>query len=81
MAGCYDDVVDESAAKARHDWPIRRFRLGEEPGDDQSAASGPEERLAMMWPLAREAWHLSGREVPDYPREATPGRVVRSGRR
>lgn len=67
--------------KARRDWPIRRFRLGEEPGDDQGAASTPEQRLAMMWPLAREVWRLSGREIPDYPREASPGLVIRSGRR
>ncbi len=26
----------------------------------------------MMWPLALEAWALSGREVPTYSRSNTP---------
>lgn len=37
------------------------------------------ERLALMWPLAVEAWLLSGRPLPDYRREETPIRVVRRG--
>lgn len=35
------------------------------------------ERLEMMWPLAKEAWLLSGRPIPDYRREDAPGRVFR----
>ncbi len=34
----------------------------------------------MMWELASQAWSLSGRPFPDYPRERTPGRVVREQR-
>jgi hypothetical protein len=48
------------------------YRLGDEPGDDQSRQNTAEERLAMMWDLAREAWSLTGRPLPDYPRGATP---------
>jgi hypothetical protein len=61
----------------RRQWPIKRYRLGEEPGDDLSQVTTAEERLAMMWPLAKEAWALTGRPLPDYRREDTPGVVIR----
>lgn len=70
------DRQREQRARGRRNWPIRRFRQGQEPGDDLSASTTAEERLAMMWPLAREAWTLMG-GVPDYPRAQAPGRVVR----
>lgn len=41
------------------------------------APTTPAERLALMWPLARESWLLSGRPLPDYPRHQIPGRVIR----
>ena len=62
---------------ARAHWPVRMFRLGEEPSPDLSGTTTPEERLAMMWPLAREAWMQAGRPIPDYPRHRMPIRVVR----
>lgn len=58
----------------RSSWPVRTFRLGEEPGDDLSASTTPEERLGMMWRLARDAWASSGNPIPDYSREETPVR-------
>lgn len=64
----------------RRSWPVRVFRLGREPGDDLSASTSPEERLAMMWPLALDAWALAGLPLPEYPRKEMPGRVIRSGR-
>jgi hypothetical protein len=54
-------------------------RLGEEPSDDLSATSTPEERLAMMWPLAVEAFSLSGRPMPSYPRGGAPVALRRLG--
>jgi hypothetical protein len=48
------------------------YRLGCEPGDDLSDTTTAEERLAMMWPLALEAWELAGRSVPAYSRSETP---------
>ena len=60
------------AVEARRAWPVRVYRLGEEPGDDQSHLSTATERLAMMWDLARDAWALSGQPLPDYPRHETP---------
>jgi hypothetical protein len=70
----------EAAASERRTWPIRRFRLGEEPSDDISDVSTPRERFAMMWPLAKAAWLLAGRDLRDYTRGESPGCVLRDGR-
>ncbi len=67
----------ERRAVARRDWPVSVYRLGEELGDDLSASTTPEERLAMMWELAERAWLFSGNPVPDYDRKDAPGRVIR----
>ena len=61
--------------EARGAWPVRRYRLGEEPGDDLSGSTTAEERLAMMPGLAAEAWALTGAPLPRYERRDTP--VVR----
>jgi hypothetical protein len=72
------EAADRAArVLARRGWTIRRFALGEEPGDDLSATTTPAERLAMMWPLAVEAWTLAGRSIPEYRRSEMPGRVIR----
>jgi hypothetical protein len=70
-------LAAEAAARAagRSSWPVRRFHLGEEPGDDLSASTTPLERLAMMEGLATEAWALTGRPLPDYRRAEAPVRV------
>jgi hypothetical protein len=60
------------AAAGRGSWPVRSFRLGTEPLDDLRATSTAEERLAMMWPLALEAFSLTGRPLPGYRRAETP---------
>ena len=67
----------EERAAARRGWPVVQYRLGEEPGDDLSASTTAEERLAMMWQLAKHAWLLSGKPMPDYERGNAPGRVIR----
>jgi hypothetical protein len=64
-------------AEARRSWPIRKFRLGEEPGEDLSATTTAKERLEMMWPMTVDAWTLAGKKIPDYPRNKTPVRVIR----
>ena len=68
----------EAATRAldRDGWPVRVYKLGEEPGDDLSGTTTAEQRLAMMWPLALEAWGLTGRPLPDYKREEAPVRVL-----
>jgi hypothetical protein len=57
---------------SRDTWPVRRYRLGEEPGDDLSGPTTAEERLAMMPGLAAEAWSLSGAPLPTYARRDAP---------
>lgn len=65
-------------AAARSDWPVRAYRLRQQPSENLADSTSASERLAMMWELARQAWSLTGRELPDYPREEAPGRVIRS---
>lgn len=67
-------------AQERSSWPIGRFRLGSEPSDDLRGQTTAEERLSMMWELARRAWLLSGHRLPEYNRAEAPGRVIRSAR-
>ncbi len=76
---CYPEatVSAEDRAKARQSWPIRRFRLGEEPSEDLSASTTAEERLAMVWRLTLDAWASQGLPMPSYAREESPGRVIR----
>ena len=65
--------------ESRRGWPVRVFRLGDDPGDDLRGSTTPEERLAMMWPLALDAWASAGEGLPTYTRDQMPGRVVRGG--
>jgi hypothetical protein len=58
--------------EARAGWPVRVHPLGEGPGDDLSGDTTPGQRLAMMWPLALEAWALTGRDLPAYGRHELP---------
>ena len=64
--------------RARVDWPVRKFRLGEEP-DDGLADTTVEERVGMVWQLTLDAWACAGRRIPDYPRSEMPVRVLRNG--
>lgn len=75
MAHERDDA--EAARARRRSWPVRRYRLGSEPSDDLSDSTTAEERLEMMWPLALEAWSLSGEPLPDYMRSEAPVRRFR----
>jgi hypothetical protein len=59
-------------AEARRNWPVRKYRLGEEPSEDLSSSTTAAERIGMMWRLAQDAWAMTGRPIPDYPREKTP---------
>ena len=72
-----NDASADARRRARAGWPVRVFRLGEEPSEDLGERTTAEERLAMMWPLAVDAWTTSGRRLPEYPRHRMPGRVIR----
>jgi hypothetical protein len=71
-----DDAARKRAARRRDDprWTIRRHTLCSE--HTVCVAASIDERLAMMWPLAVEAWSVAGRGLPDYERADTPGRLV-----
>jgi hypothetical protein len=58
---------------------VRVYRLGAEPSDDLTATTTSEERLAMMEPLALEAFALSGRPLPNYDRGESPVALRRLG--
>jgi hypothetical protein len=70
------DGSDERRAK-RASWPIKQFRLGEEPPD--WAGTTAEQRLAAMWEIALQTWRVAGLPIPDYDRAHTPIRVCRLG--
>jgi hypothetical protein len=70
-----------SRAASHRTWPVRLVALGSEPPDDIDRSTTPEERLAMVWSLTVEAWAVSGRPMPTYPRTATPVRLCRLDRR
>lgn len=74
-----DNSSSRERARGRTQWTVRRYRLGEEPGDDLSETATVGERLAMMWPFAVQAWTLSGRSMPHYDRGNLPGRLYRRG--
>lgn len=76
--------VDEIAARraARASWPGLKTTLAQAPGaEDLRATTTPEQRLGMMWELARGAWAMTGQPLPAYSRADMPGRVIRPGDR
>ena len=75
MSRVQDSAAAERAS-ARRAWPVRAFRLGNEPNEDLSASTTAVERLEMIWPLTVDAWALSGRTIPDYARHEAPIRVI-----
>lgn len=56
---------------------LRKYRLGAEPGDDLSATTTPEERLALVWELSRRLWALTGQPSASTPRDRIPVRIIR----
>ncbi|HEY5492565.1 MAG TPA: hypothetical protein VIK25_15340 [Gemmatimonadaceae bacterium] len=63
--------------RLRESWSVRIYRLGEEPPDDLSATTTPEERVRMVEVLSRRSWELSGQPLPQYPRSSIPITVLR----
>ena len=70
-----DEAARARAAARRTDprWQIVRCSLGTPPACNVRDETTVDERLAMMWPLAREAWSVAGLPIPDYERASTPG--------
>ncbi len=69
-------ATNQPGVQPRGEWPVRKYVLGQEPDDDLRDTTTAEERLAMMWPLALEAWSLMGVEIPDFDRGSMPVRKV-----
>ena len=67
------------SGRQRRRMPVQVYRLGEEPGDDLSAFTSPDERLAMVWQLTMRAWALMGQPIPAYERREMPGVIRRLG--
>jgi hypothetical protein len=53
------------------------YRLGEEPGDDLSATTTPDERVAMVWELTARMWEFGGAPAPTYTRATIPVTIQR----
>ncbi len=67
---------EEARRSLRAAWPVRVTRH-DAPGADLDTT--PEQRLAMMWELATQAWAMAGRALPDYDRSHTPVSMRRRG--
>jgi hypothetical protein len=39
-----------------------------------------DEQIAMMWPLAKEAWSVAGKPIANYERKDMPGALVQRQR-
>lgn len=72
--GDHEDRAER--AGRRGSWPIRRTDLSQQ-SDDLSGETTAADRIAMMWPLALEAWRVAGLPIPEYERKDAPIRVVR----
>ena len=70
---------EEERRQTRGAWPIRRFRLGDEPNEDLSETTTADERIAMMWPLAMDAFSFAQGMTERSSRDAWPVRVRRLG--
>ena len=67
----------KARANQRKGWSVRVYRLGEEPPESLLDSTTAEERIAMMWPLAEEAWGLAGRLEAAPARSDLPVRCFR----
>ena len=54
-----------------------KLTLEEEGVVDLSSSTTVEERLAMMWQLAVDAWASMGEPIAEYERASAPGRILR----
>ena len=69
--------ADHNEATERERGPVEIYRLGDEPGDDLTETTTPEERLAMLWSLSARMWELTGQPLPHRNRSELPVRMIR----
>jgi hypothetical protein len=72
---------DDSLIAARRNWPVCKGTLAEMEGDepDLSTTTTVEERFAIMWQLAKDAWAFRGEPVGEPPFPRHPVRIIRRG--
>lgn len=70
-------MTDDGLRRVRETRPVRVYRPGEEPRDDLTALTTPEQRIEMVAELSRRMWELSGRPFPSYDLAHMPVRVIR----
>jgi len=56
-----------------------RRNLHDPESDDLSSTTTPEERISMMWTLAKAAFAIAGYSIDSTPRSQWPGRLTRNG--
>ena len=62
----------------RANWPVRKYRMGEEPLVDELDDSTAAERVRQVWLLTRQIWSISKQAVqPRCSRANMPGRIIR----
>lgn len=73
-------MTSNERSRERAHWPVRIYRLGEEPSDDLSATTTAEERIEMVGLLSRRMWEISKRaQATDVEATTLARRVVREG--
>src|ERR1051325_11699933 len=63
----------------RSQWPMRKYRLGEEPEDDYSQFT-PSERVAMVWEITKNAWAFKDPNWRESEFRRDVVRIIRRGR-
>ena len=71
-----DSEASDSQRGSRH-WQGGVYRLGDEPPDDLSRHTTPEQRLALLTRLTERAWTLTGAPFHWYQRLDIPAKVIR----
>lgn len=69
--------MTDAPKRVREGMVVRIYKLGEEPGDDISAETTPEQRIAMVGLLTERMWMLQGSIPCPYTRATIPVKIVR----
>ena len=74
-------VHPASTTNARSQWPVSKGSLSEMEADelDLSAVTTVEQRFAMMWQLAQDAWAFRGEPIDESPFSGPAVRIDRRG--
>jgi hypothetical protein len=81
MSSADDSRGNESQVSDRSRWPVRKGRLCDLEVDepDLSTTTTAEERMAIMWQLAKDAWAFRGEPNCEPGLSRHSGRIIRRG--